>query len=620
MRSLFIFSIVFILFLSCGTSKDIVPSIVDSPPIVFEKDDREINITVDNPTGYDVYIEGNIEKRIGKKSNNNIVTLLIEDGPLSSGFNIFYEMPLSHSVSLFYKGDHKTFRENRVSFTIEEPHQIENYGTFITLHNRAKNAVRFLTGETNSSLVQTGSPKIGNIWARSNKWEFDPNETEVFKIDYNSSHSNYFIQDGSKKIQLVLPQNVNNNYVYKFEYNGTTVTLTDSRPLHRIGEDAWIEPTKATVVAPPETETDPIELVATNDAIHVFASTESGLLRTAYDSAKNVINSSLSERIPYFTFAGVAEGGFLVAGYEKFTNGTYRPIARIQNMNGATLCALAHSKEYDNERFFTAAQKDSTTWLLAGDGVKIGKGGNTAYVRLVRLEKDELKTVWERGENDFKGDKPLINGRTECGRIISAVYDNVQDRWLVVGGNNSNRNPGSFVAVIANDGAITAIDHSDMFFYKILIASDGAYLIGEEQVKNETYAILAKYNIKDRSFTRIFISPPPHSHSYYHDALIDSTNNLIVLGGVIRAEDGSGRGGVPFVEAVNNQTGRLIWREELSDPEIKKTGAVLVTAIVPAPDYGFALALSGIVNGDYGMPFIIARVNSQGKYYMEERK
>jgi len=585
MRGLFI--IITVLLISCGTSKNMVSA-------ADWKDDREISIKVDNPTGYDVYIEGNIEKRIGKKSNNNMVTLLIEDGTLSSGFNIYYEIPLSNSVSLFYKGDHRTFREKQVSFTLTQPRSIENYGTYIALTNRANNAVRFLSGGTvNPAWVQTGSPKMGNNLTRSSKREFNPHETVVFKIDINAWQDNHLIRDGRKDSPLILPQNLSNNYLYSFEYTANGVVLTDSRPLYRIGEESWFESINTA-------GTEPIQLVAAADAINVFASTERGLLRNTYDSAGNVVYTQPSEYIPYLTFAGAAEGGFLVAGYEKLANGDYRPIARIQNSDGTTRCALAHSNKYGTARFFTAAQKDTTTWLLAGDGAKTGTYGNTAYARLVRLEGDKLTELWERGGDEFN-----------CGEIKSAAYDYIGDRWLVTG-DDINQN-GSFIAVISNNGSIT-IDHlfKDMTFNKIVIDRNGnCYLAGDEQIMNETNAALIKYYINDKKYVKI--STPPPSHSYYYDVLPDTANNRIILGGVMKAADGTGQGGVPFIEIMDLQTGTSL-REELSDPEIKKTGAVLVTAIVPAPDYGFALALSGIVNGYYGNPFLIARVNSQGKY------
>jgi len=603
--------IIIFLLLSCGTTRDIVLSPeIDLLPFASTEDDREITITVDNPTGYDVFIEGNIEKRIEKLSNNNTLTLLIEDGPLSSGFYIFYEIPLSNSVFLFYKGDHKVFRENQTSFTIEEPHHIENYGTFIILRNKVNNAVRFFTGGTsNSSWIQTGSPKMGNNWTRTSKMEFNPNETAIFKIDYNSGHKNYFVRDGRNNNPLILPQNVKNNFVYDFDYTANGVTLTDARPLHRVSEESWLKPIDVT-------GTEPIQLVEAEnkEAIHIIVSTDGGLLRNTYNSTGNIIDSRPTrESIPYFTSAGLAEGGFFIAGYERLANGIYRPIVRLQSMNGSTQDILNQSGNYIS-RIFTTAQKGNDEWLLAGDGAKIGTYGNTAYVRLVRLENNKLKPEWERGSDDFKGKSVTI----ECGTIKSAVYDHVHDCWFVTG-ENINQDD-SYVAQISSDGKITVKDFfKDKTFNKILIDANGiCYLAGDEQRGNETYAILIKYTINNNHTQQI--TTQAASHSYYYDALMDTANNQIVLAGVLKAEDDTGYRGIPFIEAIDLQSGDLRWREELANPEIKDAGAVLVTAIVPAPDYGFVIALSGIANDSFGKPFIIARVNSQGKYIRRVRQ
>jgi hypothetical protein len=80
------------------------------------------------------------------------------------------------------------------------------------------------------------------------------------------------------------------------------------------------------------------------------------------------------------------------------------------------------------------------------------------------------------------------------------------------------------------------------------------------------------------------------------------------MAGVMQEESKHGQSGVPFIESVNIERGTSVWREKLSVP------ASLVTAIAPAPDYGFALTLSGIdEKGNYNEPFMIIRVNSQGK-------
>ncbi|MDR2047895.1 MAG: hypothetical protein LBP69_00420 [Treponema sp.] len=83
----------------------------------------------------------------------------------------------------------------------------------------------------------------------------------------------------------------------------------------------------------------------------------------------------------------------------------------------------------------------------------------------------------------------------------------------------------------------------------------------------------------------------------------------------MRAGNAGGGGGLPFVQAVDTADGTILWLEPLSDPALD--GAALVTGICRAPDYGFALALSGIAGNRYAKPFMIARINSQGVLFRE---
>jgi hypothetical protein len=82
----------------------------------------------------------------------------------------------------------------------------------------------------------------------------------------------------------------------------------------------------------------------------------------------------------------------------------------------------------------------------------------------------------------------------------------------------------------------------------------------------------------------------------------------------MRARSSGGVGGIPFVDAVNPDTGALLWREELTASSFR--GASLVTSISQAPEYGFALALSGVEDNFPGQPFMIARINSFGKFIL----
>jgi len=570
-----------ILFLICSCTAPQAKSNIPSNDFTFD-------VTLVNNTPFDLEIIDNsrIIPRLGEKR----ITLPAFFEELNNGYRVNYRVQLLDELFISIpRKENIIIKQEQNTITIKTA-EFESELCFLVLQNEG---------------TQTISLKMDNAYlAPLIQWEprqygptpyLGPGKTYVYEIKQDLNDM-VLETDQYRTTPLILAA-AKPGHIYKFLYKGNETTLTDSRPLHRVGEDAWVEPIEAT-------ETEPIQLVATKDEIHVFASTERGLLRKAYDSAGKVTNSSQSESISILTFAGAAEGGFFVAGYEELTNGDYLPIARINNKDGATRCVLIPSEQYGNERFLTVAQKDDTTWLLAGDGARNGTFLNTAYARLVRLEKNELKTIWEHGGNDFKGNSTI----NECRKITSAVYNHKRDSWLVTG---ENIDQNYFVAEISRNGTIT-VNHSfgNMLFWKVLIDSDGnCYLAGEEQIRNESHAVLIKYDLDNKRFTQI---PIPHSSdSFFQDAITDTANNRIILGGIMK--------GVPFVEAVNIQTGKLVWREELSNPEIKKTGAVLVTGIVSAPDYGFALALSGIIDGTFGRPFIIARVNSHGKFIRRVR-
>jgi hypothetical protein len=211
------------------------------------------------------------------------------------------------------------------------------------------------------------------------------------------------------------------------------------------------------------------------------------------------------------------------------------------------------------------------------------------------------------------------NQGPKCGTVKDAVFDG--NRWLLVGDvieqeRQGNLVKGSYMAEINAAGEIQKTDFSfpGFSFNRLLLESGGStaggeavrYLAGEEQWVGETRAILVKYDPRGREMWRFTNHP---GHSFYQDAVLDGENGQIVLVGTLGAGDETGTGGRPFIEGVNLETGALLWREELSALK----GAVLVTGIVKAPDYGFVLALSGMDNGAYGSPFMTVRVNARGR-------
>jgi len=581
----------FILFFSCASSKN---AVVMSPPInTPEENDGGTIIKIDNPTGYNVYFDGG--QRVNKKSSGT-VKLFIEDATLSGGFDILYEIPLSAAVSLFCKGDHRTIREKQFLLIINEPRINEIYGTYIVIQNSVNNAISFYTGGTaNPAWEQKGNPKSGNKLTWTDKREFSPGEKAVFDISRDFGYDNYFIRDSRKNISLVLPQKVEKNYVYTFEYSAQGVELTDSRPLHRIGE-RWKKTEEI------ENATSILPFVTENKEINLFASTANeGLKRIVYDSAGNIkstIKNGDSFNIMYVT---AAKDGFFIAGYEKKGKYSNKPIARVLGADGVTRRVLSESAGYESACFSTAAQKDADTWLLAGDGEKNGFIGTTAYARLILDEDNKLTVVKEWGGTDFP----------QCKNIEAVVYNNKQDCWLITG-ETIEPSTGYYLARINNDGTMQKIsEFKGIEFYKILADTSGNYyLAGQEQKGDGTYAALIKYDANNKELWRLSKQPPPNS--YYYTALLDIENNRIILAGTLQANDKKGNGGKPFIESVDMTNGSLDWREILSGSVF--TGTNLVTAISTAPDYGYVLSLSGIKNGRIDKPYKIARLNSCGKY------
>ncbi|GBU28669.1 hypothetical protein R84B8_02229 [Treponema sp. R8-4-B8] len=397
-------------------------------------------------------------------------------------------------------------------------------------------------------------------------------------------------------------------FIYSFVFEESGVTLTDARPLHRAGENAWakIIPNAA----------GPMRLVTSDNEICLFASTDKEIIRNIYDSSGNA-KGSVSARDSFdIRFTSSAGDGFFTAGFEELANGDHKPIARIYDKNGAIKSILEPSVKRDcrSAYYTTAAQKDNVNWLLAGGGAENSTQGYKAYARQVRDEGSRLTVLWELTGSDFDGKASGV----KCGNITAAVY--AKNSWIVSGEILSfdllgNPVKASYIAEISNDGKIQKIDASfkNMTFNKIVTDSNGScYLAGDEQIGNESYAILVKYgpNVK-------LVVSQPASHSYYQDALFDASYNRIILTGTLRAKNEAGNGGVPFIDAVDVEKGSLLWREELSDALLDKTA--LVTAIKPAPDYGFVITLSG-VNDYYDKPYMIARINSYGKLIKELQK
>lgn len=561
--------------------------------------DFTFTVSLKNNTPFDLEIVD--DSRIIPGRGEKRITLPVFFGELNDGYHINYRVRLLDEVFIKIPRNENILIKADQNNVIIETADFQSDSCFLILQNEEKQTVSLKMDDAYLSALIQGEPrKYGSTPY------LGPGKSYVYEI---KPGINNIVLERDQYRALPLPfSKAMPGYIYTFLSRGNEITMTDARPLHRLGEGAWAK----TI---PEAA-GPMPLVSADNEVCLFAPSDKGLIRKAYDSSGNDKASVSGGDSFEIRFASSAQDGFFIAGYEELANGDHKPAARIHDKNGVLRSVLVPSTRRDcRSAYFTGAgQKDNTNWLLSGGSRENPAQGYRAYVRQVRDEGSRLAVLWELTGDDFDAKSSGV----KCGSITAAVY--ARSYWLVAGESlvfdvMGNPVKASFTAEISNEGKIQKVDTSfkNMTFNKIVTDSNGVcYLAGDEQRGNENFAILVKYGANDKQ-----TQSQPASHSYYQDALFDALYNRIILTGTLRAKNEAGNGGVPFIDAVDAEKGTLLWREELSDIWLSKTS--LVTAIKPAPDYGFVITLSG-VSDYYDKPYMIARINSQGKLIKELQK
>jgi len=533
------------------------------------------------------------EDRYIPANSRSSIILPVQQNPLLEGYAVRYHINIAGDVYKTVELPERVIITPAQEVVVIEDIRFTVAERYFTISNASNAAVQVVYRDRFVSALDPDAV------SRGNRFQIAPGETMV----YNAVGQYYSIHFQGQRIAIPLGEE--RSFISRFTFDGNAVSLIDARPLHRIGEAGWAK----TI---PDAS-GPMALAADGERIHLFVPTDRGIARTTYDSAGNAEAPVRKGGDFGITSARRAGYGFLLAGYEALASRDLRPIARIHGEDGTVRSVLEPSTRRDSRSAFfsAAAPRDAASWFLAGGSGESFYAGHLAYVALVRNDGARLTALWELAGTDFSAHAPGVS----FGPIQAAAYDPARGVLLVTG----EILPGgsSFVAEISSDGIIQNIDtsFSGLSFNRIMIGTGGSrYFSGNEQRGNSRYAFLAKYDANGRQLWRLVNQP--HSHSYYQDAFLDSANGRIILAGTMRAREAHGRGGTPFIDAVSMEDGVLLWREELSDPSLG--GAALVTAIAPAPDYGFALALSGVSDW-FERPYIIARVNSQGKLIKELR-
>jgi hypothetical protein len=457
-----------------------------------------------------------------------------------------------------------TVKEQRIH--IGRPKGFDGDSSFIVFSNNS-----------NAGGVSLESPAgvLPCLYPGRGKRNVNAGETVVYGISPGGS-DNLRVSPGDKNLA---PFRVRPSFVYCFSFKDNFVTLTDARPLHRVGEPPW-------------SRTLP-------DLSSPAVLTAEGAGAYALPSADYELKAA----------GRTAEGGLLTAGFVEQKDGLI-PIARKEAEDGTLRWQLEPSRRADSPSayYLALAYGGGDLWFAAG-GADTGineAAGFKAYLRCFRDLGASAALEWELGPGDF----------TEpCGAVKSLSWDAVNRRCLATGDFlNMEGAAAAYIAFINDKGEILKVDTGfrGFSFSRIISASDGSYyLIGEERKADGlAYAVLLKYNAEGELLWRTMRQPS--AESYYQDAATDEDEGTIVLAGTMNGTDSYGSDGNPFIECVNTADGEREWIKALDEPVFKDV--TLAAGIVKAPDYGYVLSLAGITNKTYRTPFIVARVNARGFY------
>jgi hypothetical protein len=589
MKKLFIFFLLINL-LSC-TSVPNLPPDTDTPAIV--PGEFVFTTQVYNATLFDIEILD--DSRVIPALSKQDITLPKQLNELTEGYSVTYRVKLSEDVIRSVPGENIVIKPDQKEVIVASP-AFQETESFIVIRNNSRQVIRLkrTAGSTYRNNLASDGVSPGR------EPELAPGNTKVY---LGVTGKNPFsIETDQEKIFDIPVDEYSSGTIYSVEFDGASAVLTDARPLRRVNEKGWVKPLDRAGEMP--------RLAADGAGnINVFNSAEEGIEYFSFAAADGTeMGKAEAAGEDAFVYAAIPgqDGDFIAAGSSKPRNLNDR-VPFLWKKTNEGMEKIPFPASYRNAELFTLAQGDSAI-LAAGSALKEGKSGDyTAYLRALRDEGTRMAPLWELGPRDLD---------EKYGEVRSAMYDSKNGIWRVTGktleyDNLGNLITGAYLMEIDGGGAVLKPPASfkGFSFYKITGGNDGAYyLIGEEEKGDESGAVVIKYDESGKLLWRQ--KTPLPVFSYYNDAVLVEDGSRIVLAGTMRANDAAGAGGVPFIQCIETAAGGETWRSELTGPDFQ--GTSLVSAIVKAPEYGYAAALCGIADGESGKPYLIIRVNEQG--------
>jgi hypothetical protein len=254
------------------------------------------SVTIHNNTLWDISIISENKDRMILKGKSENVTLSMQNGELSAPYDITCYVKLTNDVVKSIPLIRKIIKNDEKSIDIDQ-NIFECDESYFVITNTADSVIKVILPNSNTYRSGLGSDAKGY----NSIFELRNGQSNVYKPE-NFSCS----VENEKKALFPIPQKLKKGWIDSFTFDGSEVKLTDSRPLHRVGESAWVK------TIPNFSSLMP--LVMADGGIHLFASTDKSITRYVYDSAGNLKEQVKNGDNFKINTAIQAGDGFFIAG------------------------------------------------------------------------------------------------------------------------------------------------------------------------------------------------------------------------------------------------------------------------------------------------------------------